>query len=163
MTAVVLIDGPEWWGDSSMSPENRPVRLERAADRVERRTTATAERKAVEAIVGGLPDGCLVIHTSGRGASATASAAAARRGLPTAAWPAWPGRPNTDRNDAVVAALIGLRAEGHPVKAVLFGPGVGHAADQNELVTRLRQHRIFVRIEGRFVEPEPPVEDPGTA
>lgn len=147
MTYACLIDGPDWWGDPSMSPHGRPVPLEDASERAERRMSAEVERDALEVAVAALPDGCLVIHTAGRGAGALAGSEAFRRGLPLASWPPWHG-PNGvgDRNVAIVAALVGLRDSGWTVKAIVAYTPDAACPDQHELADLVRSHGIHVRF-----------------
>lgn len=169
---AVLIDGPDWWGDPSVTPEGRPVRPENAADRSTRRSAANLEREALEAAVAALPAGCLVLHTAGRGAGALAGAAASRSRLPVAAWPPFPNEDGIwPRNRAVVAALVGLAAAGWLVKAIIAVPDGDDDAvpDQHELVDLLRSHAVHVRYispadaPSLAPEPEAPEEAATTA
>ncbi len=160
MDTACIIDGPEWWGDPSTTPEGRPVRLEDAAERSGRREGAQAERAALEAAVGALPPDCLVLHTAGRGAGACAATFAARQRRPVSAWPAFPGGDGVwPRNRALTAALVGLRESGWAVKALIFGPDHGVCPDQRELADLLRSHAIPVRSIVPYIappeEPEP--------
>lgn len=141
-----IIDGPEWWGDPSTTPEGRPVRLDDASERSGRREQAQAERAALEAAVAALPPDCLVLHTAGRGAGACAATVVSRQSRPVSAWPAFPGGDGVwPRNRALAAAAVGLREGGWAVKALIFGPDHGVCPDQRELADLLRSHRVPVR------------------
>lgn len=167
---AVLVAGPEWWGDPSVTPEGRPVRLDDARDRSARRSVSDLELEALTAIVDGLPDGCLVLHTGGRGAGSVAGRAAGRRRLPVSAWPPFPGEQSQRRRAlAVTAALVGLAAAGWAVKAVI---AVNEAGEEEpelaELVDLLRSHNVFVRYVAAadapsLAPPEPAAEDPDEA
>ena len=163
---AVLIDGPSWWGDPSVTPEGRPVRLDDAADRSARRSVSDLEIEALEAVVAALPDGCLVLHTGGRGAGTAAGRAAGRRRLPVSAWPPFPGEHGPRRRTlAVTAALTGLAAAGWAVKAVVAVPESGEEEpEQAELVDLLRSHNVFVRYVAAADAPSlVPAEEPDEA
>lgn len=145
---AVVIDGPEWWGDPSVAPDGRPVRLEDPKARKARRDAVADERAILAAVMGELPDDCLVIHTSGRGAGAMAAGIAAVRRMPVAAWPPFPSEDGIRiRNFALAAAVAGLAQSGWLVKAIIAYPDTDSATarDQQELSDLLRNSSIFVR------------------
>lgn len=142
LTAVV-VDGPDWWADPSTMPDGSPVPYELAAVVAVRREEAEAEWEALRAAVAALPQGCLVMHTAGRGAAALAAADADRLGLPQTAWPSAADRVSIAARDrALVAALVGLRDAGWLVKALL----AGNSGDAPRLADLLCRERVYVHV-----------------
>lgn len=162
--AAVVIDGPDWWGDPSVTPDGLPVRLNDRAQRSARRDAAAAEREILGLVVADLPAGCLVLHTAGRGVGAILSGFVSLRDLPVAAWPVPPVEGGARfRNRALAAAAAGLAQHGWLVKAVIFQPDGPGAWEQNELDDLLRSASVFVRTvrpsDLEALRPPPP-EDP---
>lgn len=166
---VAICYGPSWWGDPTVDPAGRPLRLEDPTIRRDRAEAAAAERAGIVEKLSLLPAGCLIVHTASRGAGELFATVANGLGLPAAAWPAWPSLGGVAlRDDALVDLAVGLDHLEWGVKGITAQPEsqpyMGVTADLSDTLNfgiALAEAGFKVGSAHPFFPPEPePDTDP---